>query len=172
VVGIPAVKLEIGVMAVVVAGSVAELIVFGIPEEFDEPLVVKLEIRLNKSPTTLLTSFCSPDVPGVVVGATVVKPETGTTEVSGVTRVGAELALMGGTKELDELPVARAAHELNMSTALLVVVVGAAGVQLASGVEAVVTGVGTELALSALVELPPDSIACKSVSIDCRSVLN
>ena len=67
VVAVDPVRLETGVEAVV-AGAGAEPVVVDIPEEPDVPLGVKADNRLNMSTTTLLTSFCSPDVAVFVVG--------------------------------------------------------------------------------------------------------
>jgi hypothetical protein len=77
------VRFETGVEAVV-TGAGAEPVVVDVPEEPDEPLGVKADNRLNMSITTLLTSFCSPDVAALVVGVDAVKLGAGV-EVTDVT---------------------------------------------------------------------------------------
>jgi len=100
------VRFETGVEAVV-TGAGAEPVVVDVPEEPDEPLGVKADNRLNMSITTLLTSFCSPDVAAFVVGVDAVKLGAGV-EATGVTGSGVELAVVVVAEDPDELPAVEA----------------------------------------------------------------
>jgi hypothetical protein len=120
VVGVDAVKLETGVEAAVVIGAVVELVVLpvvDVPEELDELPVVEADIKLKRSFTTLLRSFCRLDVAAVVVGVVAGKLET---SVEPAVVIGAviEMAVtpvVDVPEELDELPVVEADTKLKRS---------------------------------------------------------
>jgi hypothetical protein len=99
------VRLETGVEAVAI-GAGAEPVGVDIPEEPDEPLVVKADNKLNMSTATLLTSFCSPDV-AAIVGVDAVKLGAGV-EATDVMESGAELVVVVVAADPDELPAVEA----------------------------------------------------------------
>jgi hypothetical protein len=88
--------------------------VAGVPDEVDELAVVEACTKLNKSFTTLLTSFCRLEVAAVVVSEDVVELDMGV-EAAIVIGASAELGVVDVPEEPDELPALEADSKLKRS---------------------------------------------------------